>query len=320
MDEFFAAVQARWDNPLIQFEDFATPNAYSLLNRYRDRAMTFNDDIQGTAAMATAGILAASRSAGTELGEMRIVFLGAGSAATGIADLLVSALEETGLSNDEARRRLWFVDVHGLVHAGRADLAPHNLPYAHEHEALDFLGTLRAIKPHALIGATGAPGVFTREALELMAALNDQPIIFALSNPTSRAECTAEEAYRATNGRAIFASGSPFDPVNYAGRTLVPGQGNNAYIFPGIGLGAIGVAARGISDAMFLAAAKTLAALVDDDSLANGTVYPPLTDIRPVSRAIAVAVAEVAIAAGMAAFEPDDLPAHIESIMHDPSY
>ena len=320
MDEFFAAVRERWGNPLIQFEDFATPNAYGLLRRYRDQGLCFNDDIQGTAAVATAGILAASRVAGTDLSEMRIVFLGAGSAATGIADLLVAALEETGLDNETARQRLWFVDVHGLVHAGREDLAPHNLPYAHEHAPASFVETLRSVKPHVLIGATGAPGVFTREVLELMAALNAAPIIFALSNPTSRAECTAEEAYRATQGRAIFASGSPFGPVTYGGRVRVPGQGNNAYIFPGIGLGAIGVNASGISDAMFLAAAKTLAGRVSAEALEQGTVYPALTGIRDESLAIATAVAEVAVGAGLADVSVDDLGAHIAGQMVDPTY
>ncbi|MEO1036998.1 MAG: NAD-dependent malic enzyme [Pseudomonadota bacterium] len=320
VDEFVAAVRERWGNALIQFEDFATPNAYGLLNRYRDKTLCFNDDIQGTAAVATAGVLAASGLAGTALEDMRIVFLGAGSAATGIADLLVPALEDVGLSNEEARRRLWFVDVNGLLHAGRDDLLPHNLPYAHEHEPADFIETLRSIKPHALIGATGAPGLFTREVLELMAALHERPIVFALSNPTSRAECTAEEAYRATQGRAIFASGSPFGPVNYGGRTLVPGQGNNVYIFPGIGLGAVAVNASGINDAMFLAAAKALAARVDAEALANGTVYPALTDIRAVSLDIAVAVAEVALASGLAENAPSDLRGHIAALMHDPTY
>ncbi|MEM8981648.1 MAG: NAD-dependent malic enzyme [Pseudomonadota bacterium] len=320
VDEFVAAVRARWGTALIQFEDFATPNAYRLLQRYRDTTLCFNDDIQGTAAVATGGILAASRLAGTALADMRIVFLGAGSAATGIADLLVKALEATGLDNKAARERLWFVDLHGLIHSGRDDLAPHNVPYAHAHEPADLMAALRSIKPHALIGATGAPGVFTREVLEMMAALNEQPIIFALSNPTSRAECTAEEAYNATQGRAIFASGSPFGPVDYHGRQRIPGQGNNVYIFPGIGLGALAVRARGIDDAMFLAAAHALAEHVSDKALENGTVYPPLPTIRAVSRSVAIAVAKAAVTSGLATTQPDDLERQIDSLMLDPTY
>ncbi len=321
MDEFIAAVRERYGNALIQFEDFATPNAYGLLGRYREQALCFNDDIQGTAAVATAGIMAAVRLLpDTAFEDLKIVFLGAGSAATGIADLLVRALEDCGLDNRTARERLWFVDLHGLVHAGRDDLAPHNLPYAHEHPAADFMGTLRSIKPHALIGATGSPGLFTRDVLELMAAINDQPIVFALSNPTSRAECTAEEAYRATRGRAIFASGSPFDPVVYGGKTKIPGQGNNAYIFPGIGLGALAVNARGINDAMFLAAAQALAEKVEPAALAAGTVYPALTAIRDVSLDIAVAVAQTAVATGLAEPAPTDLKATIAGLMYDPTY
>ncbi len=321
VDEFVSAVQDKFPRALIQFEDFLTPNAYRLLERYRDRVLCFNDDIQGTAAVALAGIYASLRISGLELSELRIMFLGAGSAATGIADLLTEALMHEGLSNAEARQRLWFVDINGLVVESRTDLMPHNLPYAHAHRRLGFVEAIHAIRPHVLIGATGAPGVFTPQALEAMADINRRPTIFALSNPTNQAECTAEEAYRWTQGRAIFASGSPFAPVDYDGRTFVPAQGNNVYIFPGIGLGAIAVETPHITDEMFLAAARTLADHVDQHDLDRGSLYPPLKTLRDVSLEIAVALAEEAYASGQVQGEPPaDLRGYISGLMYDPSY
>lgn len=294
VDEFVNAVQERYPRALIQFEDFLTPNAYALLNKYRDRVLCFNDDIQGTAAVALAGVYASTRITRVPFAGLRIMFLGAGSAATGIADLMVAALVDEGLGIEEARSHLWFVDVNGLVVASRTDLMEHNLPYAHEHAPLAFGSAIDAIRPHVLIGATGAPGTFTREVVERMSALNERPVIFALSNPTSRAECTAEQAYQWSGGRAVFTSGSPFASVLHDGRELRPGQGNNAYVFPGIGLGAVACAARTLPDQLFLAAARTLAAMVDEADLAQACLYPPLTKIRKISLAIAVAVAEKA--------------------------
>ncbi|MEM9058000.1 MAG: oxaloacetate-decarboxylating malate dehydrogenase, partial [Pseudomonadota bacterium] len=321
VEEFVAAVQDKFPRALIQFEDFLTPNAYALLHRYRDRVLCFNDDIQGTAAVALAGVYASTRLTDIPFSELRIMFLGAGSAATGIGDLMVTALEAAGLDNKSARERLWFSDIDGLIVASRDDLQPHNVPYAHEHEHLPFVDALRAIKPHVLIGATGAPGTFTQDVIATMAALNARPAIFALSNPTSRAECTAEQAYAWSEGRAIFTSGSPFEPVKVNGDLRVPGQGNNAYIFPGIGLGAVACEARTISDAMFLRAARTLADQVTAHDLERGTLYPPLANIRRVSHAIAVAVAEQAFAEGTAGCErPDDLAATIENRMYQPDY
>ena len=300
VDEFVRAVQSRYPDALIQFEDFLTPNAYALLNRYRDHVLCFNDDIQGTAAVVLAGVLASTRVTGRPLSDSRIMFLGAGSAATGIADLMVAALVEGGATPDEARRRLWFVDVKGLVVKGRRDLMEHNLPYAHAHAPLSFVKAIDAIRPNVLIGATGAPGTFTRDVIERMSALNRRPAIFALSNPTSRAECTAEQAYTWSRGKAIFTSGSPFGEVIYKGRRFRPGQGNNAYVFPGVGLGAVVCKARTISDPMFLAAARTLAGLVGKDDLGRGSLYPPLKDIRKISLAIATSVAEKAYASDLA--------------------
>ncbi len=321
VEEFVDAVQDKYPRALIQFEDFLTPNAYSLLKRYRGRVLCFNDDIQGTAAVALAGVYASTRLTNVDFKDLRVMFLGAGSAATGIGDLLVSAFQDSGLDVASARRRLWFNDIDGLVVALRKNLMPHNVPYAHEHEPLSFVDAIKSIKPHVLIGATGAPGTFTREVIESMSAINERPTIFALSNPTSHAECTAEEAYRWSNGKAIFASGSPFDAVEFQGKRFKPGQGNNAYIFPGIGLGAIAFEARIITNEMFLTAARSLAGQVTEQDLASGTLYPPLSDIRAVSKTIAVDVAKKAFEQDVARKEkPADLPRYIQSMMYQPIY
>jgi malate dehydrogenase (oxaloacetate-decarboxylating)(NADP+) len=319
VDEFVAAVQARYPDALIQFEDFLTPNAYALLDRYRHRVLCFNDDIQGTAGVVLAGVLASARLTGTSFSDAHIMFLGAGSAATGIADLMVAALVDEGAGREEACRRLWFVDKNGLVVKRRKDLMPHNLPYAHDHEPLPFVEAIDAVRPNVLIGATGVPGTFTREVVERMCAINERPAIFALSNPTSRAECTAEQAYAWSGGKAVFTSGSPFGEVVHAGRIFRPGQGNNAYVFPGVGLGALVCRARLITDRMFLAAAHSLAGLVGQDDLDRGSLYPPLADIRRISLAIATSVAEEAWAAGVArGRRPGRLRTHIRRFMYDP--
>ena len=321
VDEFVKAVRQAYPRALIQFEDFLTPNAYALLNRYRDRILCFNDDIQGTAAVALAGVLAACRVTGDEFSTLKIMFLGAGSAATGIADLMQAALTAVGLSPEQARKRLWFVDIHGLVVKSRSDLAPHNLPYAHDVEPAGFIDAINDIKPHVLIGATGAPGLFTEEVIQAIARINRRPVIFALSNPTSRAECTAEQAYRWSEGRALFASGSPFGPVTVNGQTWKPGQGNNAYIFPGIGLGALSCQASRISDEMFLEAARALSDSVTDQDLSKGTLYPPLRQIRDVSLKIAIAVAGKAYEQNLAREDqPGNLERSIHALMYDPSY
>jgi malate dehydrogenase (oxaloacetate-decarboxylating)(NADP+) len=304
---------------LIQFEDFLTPNAYALLRRYRERVLCFNDDIQGTAAVALAGVLASTRVTGVAFKDLRIMFLGAGSAATGIADLMATAFVDEGLPPGEARRHLWFVDVHGLVVKSRKDLLEHNLSYAHDREAMSFVAAIDAIRPHVLIGATGAPGTFTRDVIERMARLNPRPVIFALSNPTSKAECTAAQAYEWSRGTAVFASGSPFAPVSWNGRTFEPAQGNNAYVFPGIGLGAIACRARTLPDELFLEAARTLARLVSQRDLDRGALYPRLTDIRKISLAIAAAIVNKAHALKLAqARRPKDVRRSIQEAMYQP--
>lgn len=321
VEEFVCAVQDKYPDALLQFEDFLTPNAYKLLDIYRDRILCFNDDIQGTAAVALSGVYASTRVTGHDFGDLRIMFLGAGSAATGIGDLMTAAFMETGLTEQQARERLWYVDVNGLVVKGRDDLMPHNLPYAHDHAQLGFVEAINDIKPHILIGATGAPGTFTQEVIEAMSSINERPAIFALSNPTSRAECNAEQAYQWSKGKAIFTSGSPFGVVEYEGRQFHPGQGNNAYVFPGIGLGAIACNARNINDAMFLASARAVANMVSAEDLEAGTLYPPLSNIRAVSLDIAVAVAEKAYEDGLARdARPKDLREHIAAMMYQPEY
>ena len=319
VDEFVSAVHSRYPDALIQFEDFLTPNAYALLERYRHRVLCFNDDIQGTAAVSLAGVYASTRVTGVPFRDLRIMFLGAGSAATGIADLMTAAFVDAGLGIDEARRRLWFADQKGLIVKQRTDLMSHNLPYAHDAKAIGFVEAIDAIRPHILIGATGAPGTFTRTVVERMSAINDRPAIFALSNPTSKAECTAEQAYSWSSGRAIFSSGSPFPPQTYGGRTLRPGQGNNAYVFPGIGLGAVACRARTLPDEIFLVAANTLASLVKPEHLDEGTLYPPLKDIRKISLAIAVSVAKKAHDMGLARTAwPKNPRAAIAALMYQP--
>lgn len=322
VDEFVAGVEEVFPGVLLQFEDFATGNALGLLDRYRDRLCTFNDDVQGTAAVALAGLYSAVRVTGVPLGGQRLLFLGAGSAATGIADLAVGAMCREGLTPEAARERCWFVDSKGLVVDSRTDLQPHKRPYAHRHPPVaSLLEAVRALRPTALLGVSTQGGAFTPEVLAAMAEINPRPVIFALSNPTSKSECTAEEAYRHTGGRAVFASGSPFAPVEYQGRRFVPGQGNNAYIFPGLGLGVLAARARRVTDSMFHAAARTLAAAVPEESLAAGLLYPPLPGIRAVSLRIARAVAEVAWSEGLAAVpRPDDPDAAIAALVWNPAY
>lgn len=321
-DELIWALKDAYPDALIQFEDFATPNAYALLRRFRQSALCFNDDIQGTAAMALAGVLASTRATGNDFKDLRVMFLGAGSAATGIGDLMVDAFVSEGLNRNEALRRLWFVDVKGLVVRQRIhELLAHNQPYAHDHPPADFLAALDAVQPHVLIGATGVPGSFPQAAVRRMAELHERPVILALSNPTSRAECTAEQAYRWSDGRALFASGSPFGAVTLGERIFRPSQSNNAYIFPGVGLGATFSRATTVSNAMFLSAARRLAESVSSRDIEQGMLYPPLSDLREISSSIAEAVARTAYEEGIArGNRPADLVGAIRLEMFDPSY
>jgi malate dehydrogenase (oxaloacetate-decarboxylating)(NADP+) len=322
VEEFVNATQEVFPGVVVQFEDFANHNAFRLLDRYRDRLATFNDDIQGTAAVALAGLLTALRVTGGTLPEQTILFQGAGEAATGIADLVVAAMVAMGLPEPEALRRCWLVDSKGLVVNARNDLAHHKQRYAHQHPHVSgLLAAVDALRPTAIIGVAAVGGAFSREVVAAMSAFNARPIVFALSNPTSKSECTAEQAYEWSGGRALFASGSPFPPVTLGGARFVSRQGNNSYIFPGVGMGAIVSRTRRVTEEMFLVAARTLAGQVTAEDLAQGSLYPPLSDIREVSAHIAAAVAEVAYARGLATTpRPADLLAHVKSAMYVPSY
>ena len=322
VEEFVEAANEVFPGILIQFEDFGNSNAFRFLEKYRSRACIFNDDIQGTGAVALSGIIAAMRVTGSRLEEQKILFLGAGEAGIGIADTFVSALAELGIAPEEGRKQCWFVDSKGLLVQGRDNMASQKLPYAHpHHHIVDFLQAVKALKPTAILGLSGQPSTFTKDVVNAMAEINDRPIIFALSNPTSQAECTAEQAYNWSEGRAIFASGSPFDPVKIDNRTFVPGQGNNAYIFPGVGLGVIVSRARTVTDEMFLAAAHSLANQVSESDLERGRIYPSLTRIRQVSALIARDVAKIAYDEGLTdKEEPDDILADIHEYMYQPVY
>ena len=322
VDEFVTALEATFPGVLIQFEDFATSNAFGLLARYRERVCSFNDDIQGTAAVTLAALLLSGRVTGRRPAEERLLFAGAGAAATGIADLAVKALRRAGLAQGEAERRIWMFDVDGLLIRGRRGLREAQRPFAHEHPPTSLLpDAIRSVRPTALIGVTGQPQLFSEPVLRAMAEVNELPVIFALSNPTSRAECTAEQAYRSTGGRAVFSSGSPCAPVEIDGRRFAPSQTNNAYVFPGVGLGVTAIGARRVTDEMLLAAAQSLADQADDATLRTGALLPPLDRIREVSLRIALAVARVAIDAGLAGREtPQELEPYLRDRMYRPDY
>jgi malate dehydrogenase (oxaloacetate-decarboxylating)(NADP+) len=322
IDEFVGAVQSRFPKCCIQWEDFANATAIPILERYRDRICTYNDDIQGTAAVALAGIYAALRITGHELTDQRFLFLGAGSAAVGIASLVSQAMVLSGLDLTEARRRNTLFDRHGLVVSGRADVPGYRRPFAVEHAPVDrFVDAVRALRPTAIIGVSTVAKLFTQEVIEAMADINERPIIFPFSNPTSHAECTAEEAYAWSHGRAICASGSPFPPVTLNGRTFVPGQGNNVYVFPAMGMAVFATEATRVTDDMFIVAAQAVAEQVTDQDLDSGLIYPPQSQIFPASLHVAGRVIEHIFEQGLArvsrASDPDSL---IQSRLYRPAY
>ena len=316
LEEFVEAVQEVFPRALIQLEDFGNRNAFRLLERYRDRVCLFDDDIQGTGAVALAGLLGALRISGGELGRQRILFHGAGQAGIGIATTIVAAMVESGLDRQQALANCFLFDSQGLVVADRQDIPLQKQPFAHDLPASDdFAAAVEALQPTAIIGCAGQAGVFDEQVVTRMAAANERPIVFALS------ECSAQQAYQWSEGRAIFASGSPFDPVRLGGETLVPGQGNNAYIFPGVGLGAIASQATRVTDEMFLAAARVLAAQVSQDDLALGRVYPSLERIREVSALVAAEVAAIAYRQGLTQRpQPEDILADVRAQMYEPVY
>jgi malate dehydrogenase (oxaloacetate-decarboxylating)(NADP+) len=321
LDEFIDAVEEVFPGALVQFEDFATTNAFQLLTRYRARACVFNDDIQGTAAVVLAGLLNAERPTGVPLTRQRVLFAGAG-VGIGAADLTVAALRALGIGEAEARSHCWFFDKDGLIVQGRGGITAQQQPYAHPHGAVaDLAAAVRALRPSALVGLSGQGGLFTEAVLSAMAEVNERPVVFAMSNPTSQAECTAEQAYRATHGRAVFASGSPFDPVESAGCRYTISQANNAYVFPGLGLGIVACRIRRVSDAMFLAAAEALAAATTSTEIEHGAVYPAISRMLEVSVDVAVAVARTGYEGGLADVpEPADLRGYLRAALYQPAY
>uniref|UniRef100_A0AAX7UEN7 Malic enzyme n=1 Tax=Astatotilapia calliptera TaxID=8154 RepID=A0AAX7UEN7_ASTCA len=326
LDEFMKAVSDRYGmDCLIQFEDFANVNAFRLLSKYRNKYCTFNDDIQGTAAVAVAGLLAALRITKSKMSDHTVVFQGAGEAAMGIAELITMAMVKEGLSKEECMRKIWMVDSKGLIVKGRDHLTHEKESFAHEHPQMKKLeDVVRELKPTAIIGVAAVAGAFSEQIIRDMASFNERPIIFALSNPTSKAECTAEQCYTFTEGRGIFASGSPFDPVTLPdGRTFYPGQGNNAYIFPGVGLGVTACSLPHITEEIFLIAAEVKHSLTQSiEHLAEGRLYPPLSTIRDVSFKLAVKIMEFAYKHNMATLrpEPSDKGAYIRSLSYSCDY
>src|SRR6266436_6317111 len=322
MDEFVDAVQAHYPKCCIQWEDFANFNAVPILARYRSKVCTYNDDIQGTAAVALAGIFGALRISGQKLTEQRFLFLGAGSAATGIAELISQAMALEGMDIATARRRNALFDIKGLIVGSRTELAEFRKPFALDHAPISvFADAVKALRPTGIIGVSTVPKLFNQQVIEAMAAINERPIIFPYSNPTSRSECTAEEAYRWSQGRAIFASGSPFPPVEIAGKTFVPGQGNNVYIFPAMGMAVFATEAKRVTDEMFIVAARAVAEQVADQSLTTGLIYPPQSQMLKASLHVATRVAEYIFEKGLARVQrPKDAAALIRASVYRPVY
>ena len=322
VEEFVQAVQEVYPKACIQFEDFHNTTAIPLLARYRDRVSCFNDDIQGTASIAVAGLFAACRALENSLADHRYLFFGAGSAATGIADLIVQAMNSRGVSDAEARSRIWLMNSKGLVVRDNPGIQPHQIPFVREGRLEPTLvDAVKAVQPTVLIGTSTQPQTFTKDVIDAMRAYCRRPVIFPYSNPTSKAECTAEQAWTWTNGEAIFAAGSPFPPVELGGRVLIPGQGNNVYIYPAVGLAVYACEATRVTDEMFLRAAESLASRTTDAELSVGLIYPPLQRIHESAVEVAMDVAELIYARGLAGLErPKDIRAFVREKVYDPSY
>jgi malate dehydrogenase (oxaloacetate-decarboxylating)(NADP+) len=322
VDEFVAAVEALYPKCCIQWEDFANINAVPILARYRDKICTFNDDIQGTAGIALAGIFAALRITKQKISEQRFLFLGGGSAATGIAELISQSMAREGMNRAEARQRNALFDINGLIVASRSDVADFQKPFAQDRAPVStFVEAVKVLRPTGIIGVSTVPKLFTREVIEAMSKINERPIIFPYSNPTSRSECTAEEAYRWSDGRAIFASGSPFPPVEIDGRRFVPGQGNNVYIFPAMGMAVFATEAKRVTEEMFIVAAEAVAEQVTEDNLSIGLIYPPQSHILEASLHVAERIAAFIFDQGLAGVpRPDDVGALVRARAYQPVY
>ncbi|XP_024020690.1 NADP-dependent malic enzyme [Morus notabilis] len=326
LQEFMTSVKQNYgEKVIVQFEDFANHNAFELLAKYGTTHLVFNDDIQGTASVVLAGVVAALKLIGGSLADHKFLFLGAGEAGTGIAELIALEIsKQTKAPLEETRKKIWLVDSKGLLVSSRKESLQHfKKPWAHEHEPIkDLLSAVKAIKPTVLIGSSGVGRAFTKEVIEAVTSFNEKPLILALSNPTSQSECTAEEAYTWSEGRAIFASGSPFDPIEYNGKVYYSGQANNAYIFPGFGLGLVISGAIRVHDEMLLAASEALAKQVKEENYEKGLIYPPFSIIRKISAEIAANVAAKAYELGLATRlpRPGNLVKYAESCMYTPTY
>lgn len=322
IEEFVQAIQALYPKSCLQWEDFANINAVPILARYKDKICTYNDDIQGTAAVALAGIYGSLRISGQKLTEQRFLFMGAGSAGTGIAELISEAMVLEGLTIEQARARCFLFDVNGLLESTRTDIAAFQKPFVHDHAATkNFVEAIESIKPTAIIGVSTVPKLFNQQVIEAMSRVNARPIIFPYSNPTSRSECTAEEAYKWSNGKAIFASGSPYPPVEINGQKFIPGQGNNVYIFPAMGMAVLVTESSRVTEAMFIVAAKAVAEQVGQESLDSGLIYPPQSQILDASLRTAAKIATYIFDQGLArAARPTDIEAHIRAMAYKPTY
>ncbi|MCZ7612047.1 MAG: NAD-dependent malic enzyme [Ignavibacteriaceae bacterium] len=322
IEAFVKAITKVYPKICIQWEDFAGVNAIRNLEKYRERICTFNDDVQGTAAIAVAGFIAISRLLKKSFKDQKFLFLGAGAAAFGIADMLVKKFQKDGLSRDEALNNIWMFDVNGLLVKSRTDLADHQKHFAYDAEpSNNFAESILKIKPTAIIGVSTVCGVFTQKVIENMSSINERPIIFPYSNPTSHSECTAEQAYQWSKGKAIFASGSPFAPVTYNGKTYTPGQGNNVFIFPALGMAIFATEAKRVTDEMLLVASEAVADQIKNEDFEKGLIYPPIKNIREVSKNVAIKVAEEIFRSGLARVKkPKNLEKFIKSKMYEPLY
>ncbi len=322
VEEVFVELHKKWPHCVIQFEDFGNCNAFRLLDRYMPRYCCFSDDIQGTGSIVVAGFITAARVKKTKLSDERVLFFGAGEAGTGAAEQLVNAMVKEGSSVDEARSRMFLFDIDGLVTVHRAQIADSHKPFVKDMaEDRDFLSCIRKIRPTAIVGLSTVGGAFNEAVLREMAKINEHPIVFALSNPNSKSECSAEEAYRYTDGRALFASGSPFAEVDFGGRHFVPRQGNNAYIYPPIGLAGLLGRCRTIESDYLLIASETVASMVTDADLAQGSLYPPFDIVRDIVKAVTVNILKRAFETGNAQIErPADLEKFVADSMYDPHY
>src|SRR3974390_2775800 len=322
VDEFVEAVQEVFPKCCIHFEDWAGVDAVHLLQRYRDKYCVYNDDVQGTAGIVLAGMINVTKLKGTRLSDEKYLFLGAGSAAIGLAGLLCSAMVEEGQTLQQAQSRVYMFDINGLLVSGRNDLADFQKPYAHTHAPTrDFVAAIESIKPTTIIGVSTVGGAFTQKVVEAMTRINKRPVILALSNPTEHAECTPEQAYTWSKGKAICAAGVQFPPVHYNGQTFLPGQANNFYIFPAVGMAIFATQAKRVTDGMFIEAAAAVADQVPADLLKQGLLYPLQSNILETEIQTAARIAKLVFDSGLARVkQPADMVAFIRQLVYKPEY